>query len=49
MKNIAIKKIEVTLFEITVPDIAADPSGFGVWYRTGTTLPNHAKRHQTRW
>ena len=25
MKNIAIKTIAVTLFEITVPDIAADP------------------------
>ena len=39
MKNIAIKKIEVTLFEITVPDIAADPSGFGVWYRRGAGTP----------
>ena len=39
MKNIAIKTIEVTLFEITVPDIAADPSGFGVWYRRGAGTP----------
>ncbi len=32
MKKFLIKKIEFTLFEVCIPDIGADPSGFGIWY-----------------
>ena len=39
MKNITIKTIEVTLFEITIPDIVGDPSGFGFWYQRGAGTP----------
>ncbi len=35
MKEFLIKKIEFTLFEVCIPDIGADPSGFGVWYEPG--------------
>ena len=35
MKEFIIKKIEFTLFEVCIPDIGADPSGFGVWYVAG--------------
>ena len=35
MKSPLIKKIEFTLFEVRIPSIAADPSGFSVWYEPG--------------
>jgi L-alanine-DL-glutamate epimerase-like enolase superfamily enzyme len=35
MKSPLIKKIEFTLFEVRMPSIAADPSGFRVWYEPG--------------
>ena len=35
MKSPLIKKIEFTLFEVIIPSIAADPSGFSVWYEPG--------------
>ena len=30
-----IKKIEFTLFEVSIPNICSDQSGFGVWYEPG--------------
>ena len=39
MKEFLIKKIEFTLFEVCIPDIGADPSGFGVWYEPGPGTP----------
>ena len=30
-----IKKIEFTLFEVSIPNIGSDQSGFGVWYEPG--------------
>ena len=39
MKNITIITIEVTLFEITIPDFGGDPSGFGFWYQRGAGTP----------
>ena len=35
MNEFLINKIEFTLFEVRIPDIGADPSGFGVWYEPG--------------
>ena len=35
MKSPRIDAIEFTLFEVSIPNIAADPSGFGVWYEPG--------------
>lgn len=32
MKMYKIKKIEFTLFEVSIPNICSDQSGFGVWY-----------------
>ena len=39
MKEFLIKKIEFTLFEVCIPDIGADSSGFGVWYEPGPGNP----------
>ena len=39
MKSPLIKKIEFTLFEVRIPSIAADPSGFSVWYEPGPGTP----------
>lgn len=39
MKSPLIKKIEFTLFEVRIPSIAADPSGFSVWYEPGAGTP----------
>ena len=39
MKEFLIKKIEFTLFEVCIPDIGADPSGFRVWYEPGPGTP----------
>ena len=39
MKEFLIKKIEFTLFEVCIPDICADPSGFGVWYEPSPGTP----------
>ena len=35
MKMYKIKKIEFTLFEVSIPNICSDQSGFGVWYEPG--------------
>ena len=35
MKSPLVKKIEFTLFEVRIPSIASDPSGFSVWYEKG--------------
>ena len=34
-----IERIELTLFEVTIPDMSADPSGFGIAYTPGTSTP----------
>ncbi len=39
MKSPLISKIEFTLFEVSIPNIGADPSGFGVWYDPGPGTP----------
>ncbi|MEL0045934.1 MAG: mandelate racemase/muconate lactonizing protein, partial [Deltaproteobacteria bacterium] len=39
MKSPRIQAIEFTLFEVSIPNIAADPSGFGVWYEPGVGTP----------
>ena len=39
MKSPRIQAIEFTLFEVGIPNIAADPSGFGVWYEPGIGTP----------
>ena len=39
MKSPRVQAIEFTLFEVSIPNIAADPSGFGVWYEPGVGTP----------
>ncbi|MGA1561333.1 MAG: mandelate racemase/muconate lactonizing protein, partial [bacterium] len=39
MQSPRIQQIEFTLFEVSIPNIAADPSGFGVWYEPGVGTP----------
>ena len=39
MKSPLISKIEFNLFEVSIPNIGADPSGFGVWYDPGPGTP----------
>jgi L-alanine-DL-glutamate epimerase-like enolase superfamily enzyme len=39
MKSPTIQEIEFTLFEVSIPNIAADPSGFLVWYEPGPGTP----------
>ena len=39
MKDFLINKIEFTLFEVRIPEIGADPSGFGAWYQSGPGAP----------
>ena len=34
-----IERIEITLFDVTIPDMSADPSGFGISYTPGTATP----------
>ena len=41
MKSPRIQAIEFTLFEVSIPNIAADPSGFGVWYEPGIGTPKN--------
>ena len=46
MKSPLIKKIEFTLFKVRIPSIAADPSGFSVWYEPGPGI--HQKRFSVK-
>ena len=46
MKSPLIKKIEFTLFKVRIPSIAADPSGFSVWYDPGPGI--HQKRFSVK-
>ena len=39
MQSPRIQEIEFILFEVSIPNIAADPSGFGVWYEPGVGTP----------
>ena len=39
MKSPRILAIEFTLFEVSIPNIAADSSGFKVWYEPGIGTP----------
>ena len=39
MKSPRIDAIEFTLFEVSIPNIAAEPSGFKVWYEPGIGTP----------
>ena len=38
MKSPLIKRIEITLFEVRIPNIVTDPSGFSVWYEPGSGI-----------